>query len=90
MSEKDFDYGVVAYKHRFNMTRSLDDYKETTLNKCIRIGLELKYKTMACDKLVYELQILYKDENDKLQYLRLDFQDWTIAIKHIGDMICII
>lgn len=47
MNEKEFDYGIVVYKHRFNMTRSLDDYKEITLNKCIRIGLELKYKTMA-------------------------------------------
>ena len=65
MSEKEFDYGTVVYKHRFNMTRSLDDYKETILNKCIRIGLELKYKTMACDKLVYEMQIVYKDEKKK-------------------------
>ena len=84
----DFEYGIVVYKHRFNMTRSLDDYKETTINKCIRISLELKYKTMACDKLVYEAQIVYKDENDKLQCLCLDLHDWTIAIKHIGNMQC--
>ena len=47
MNEKEFEYGIIIYKHRFNMTRSLDDYKETTLNKCIGIGLGLKYKTMA-------------------------------------------
>lgn len=88
MREKEFDYGIVVYKHRFNMTRSLDDYKETTINKCIRIGLELKYKTMACDNLVYEMQIVYKDEDDKLQCLCLDLHDWTIAIKHIGNMQC--
>lgn len=88
VSKKEFDYGKVVYKHRFNMTRSLDDYKETTLNKCIRIGLELKYKTMACDKLIYEMQIVYKDENDKLQCLCLDLHDWIVAIKHIGNMQC--
>lgn len=88
MNEKEFEYGIVVYKHRFNLTRSLDDYKETTLNKCIRIGLELKYKTMACDKLVYEMQLVYKDEKDKLQCLCLDLHDWTINIKHIGNMQC--
>ena len=62
-----FDYGVVIYKHRFSINRSLDDYKKTTLNKCIRMGIEYKYKTVACDKLIAEMQILYKDENNKLQ-----------------------
>lgn len=88
VNEKEFDYGIVVYKHRFNLTRPLDDYKETTINKCIRIGLELKYKTMACDKLIYEMQIVYKDENNKLQCICLDLHDWTIAIKHIGNMQC--
>lgn len=81
MSEIDFDYGIVVYKHRFNLSRSLDDYEETTLNKCIRMGVELN-KTMAY------VQIVYKDENDKLQFLCLDLHDWTIAIKHIGNMRC--
>ena len=67
-----FEYGIVTFKHRFSINRSLDDYEETTLNKCIRIGLEYKYYTMACDKLIAELQILYKDENDKLQCLKAD------------------
>ena len=46
-----FDYGIIEFKHRFNMTRSLDDYKVTTLNKCIRMGIEYKYYTMARDNL---------------------------------------
>ena len=33
MNTIDFEYGIVVYKHRFNMTRSLDDYKETTINR---------------------------------------------------------
>jgi hypothetical protein len=88
VNEKTFDYGVVVYKHRFSINRSLDDYKETTIETCVRMGVELKYKTMACDKLVYEMQILYKDENNKVQCLCLDLHDWTIAIKHIGNMQC--
>ena len=62
-----FEYGIITYEHRFSINRSLDDYEEITLNRCIRIGLELKYKTMAKDKLVHELQIVYKDENNKLE-----------------------
>ena len=88
MSNVEFDYGIITYKHRFSIKRPLTDYEEITLNKCIRIGLELKYKTMACDKLVYELQIVYKDEYNKLQCLCLDLHDWTVTIKHTGNMMC--
>ena len=81
-----FEYGIVTFKHRFSIKRSLDDYEEITLNKCIRIGLEYKYYTMACDKLIAELQIVYKDENDKLQCLKKDLHEWTFEIKHKGNM----
>ena len=81
-----FDYGVVIYKHRFSINRSLDDYVETTLNKCICMGLVYKYKTMDCNKLIAEIQILYKDINNKSQCLCLDLQDWTCTIEHKGNM----
>ena len=86
MKDFKFDYGVIEYKHRFSINRSLDDYKLTCLNKCIRIGLQLCYKTMACDKLVYEMQIIYRDENNECQLLRLDLHDYTFKIKHVGNM----
>lgn len=85
--KSDFDYGVVIYEHRFSINRSLDDYVETTLNKCIRMGLVYKYKTMACDKLIAEMQIVYKDFNNKLQCLCLDLHDWTFKIVHKGNML---
>ena len=88
MNKKEFEYGIVVYKHRFNMSCSLDDYEETILNKCIRIGLELKYKTMACDKLVYEVQIVYKDENDKLECLCLNLHEWDIEVINNGNSQC--
>ncbi len=89
MEEKkfDFDYGVVTYKHRFSINRSLDDYVETTLNKCIRMGLVYIYKTMACDKFVAEMQIVYKDLDNKLQCLCLDLYNWTFKIEHKGNML---
>lgn len=89
MEEKeiDFDYGVVIYKHRFSINRSLDDYVATTLNKCIRMGLVYIYKTMAYDKLIAEMQIVYKDVNNKLQCLCLDLHDWTFEIEHKGNML---
>lgn len=85
--EEKFDYGVVTYEHRFSLDRSLADYVETTLNKCIRMGLVYNYKTMAYDKLIAEMQIVYKDVNDKLQCLCLDLQDWTFKIEHKGNML---
>lgn len=81
-----FDYGIVTYKHRFSIKRSLNDYKETTLNKCIRMGVQFKYYTMACDKLIPEMQIIYKDENNNLHCLCEDLHDFTFCIKHKGDM----
>ncbi len=84
--EFNFDYGVVIYKHRFSINRSLYDYKENILNKCICMGIVYKYKTMACDKLITEMQICYKDKNNELQCLCLDLHDWTFEIKHKGDM----
>lgn len=81
-----FNYGRVAYKHRFSINRSLDDYEETTLNRCISMGVQYKYKTMACDKLIAEMQIVYKDENGKLHCLCEDLHDFTFSILHKGDM----
>ena len=81
-----FEYGIVTFEHRFYLNSSSNDYKETTLNRCIRIGLVFKYYTMACDKLIPELQIVYKDENNKLQCLKKDLHEWTFKIVHKGDM----
>lgn len=80
------EYGIVSYKHRFSINRSLDDYEETTLDKCIRMSVEHKYKTVACDKLITEMQILHRDKNDEVRCLCLDLKDYTFEIKHKGDM----
>ena len=50
------------------------------------MGIEYKYKTMAKDKLVAELQITYKDDSGKLHCLCLDLHDYTFEIVHKGDM----
>lgn len=81
-----FDYGVVTYKHRFSIHRSLDDYKETTLNRCICMGIQYKYKTMSSDKPFAEMQIVYKDEGGQLHCLCKDLHDFTFSIQHKGDM----
>lgn len=81
-----FEYGVVIYKHRFSINRSLDSYKEIILNKCINMGIQYKYKTAGCDKLIAEMQIVYKDENNKSHCLCLDLHEYTFEIKHKGNM----
>ena len=87
-SQFEFDYGIITYKHRFNLTRALTDYKEFTLDKCIRTGINHYYKNMKKDKLITELQIVYKDENNNLNCLKLDLEEWTVSIIHVGDMQC--
>lgn len=88
VTDKDFtfEHGIVVYKHRFSINRSLDDYEETTLNKCLSMSIQHKYYTVACDKLIAEVQILYKDENNKLQCLCKDLKEYTFKIIHKGDM----
>lgn len=81
-----FEYGYIVYERRFTLDLPLDAYVETALNKCIRMGIEYKYKTVACDKLIAEMQILYRDEFDKVQCLCLDLHDYTFTILHKGDM----
>lgn len=83
---QEYDYGIVTYKYRFSINRSLNEYKETKLNKCIRIGIVYKYYTMAKDKLIAEIQIIYKDEQDKLQCLCKNLEEYTFIINHKGDM----
>ncbi len=80
-----FDYGIIVYKHRFSVNTSLDDYKSTVIYKVIRIGVELKYTTMEKSKLKYEMQIVYKDNNDNLECLKLDLEDYTVEILNTGD-----
>ena len=81
-----FEHGIVVYKHRFSIKRSLNDYEETTLYRCISMSIQHVYKTMACDKLITEMNILYKDDNNKVQCTKLDLHDWTFKVVHKGDM----
>ena len=82
----EYDYGIITYKPRFTVCNSSKDFKETTLNKCIRVSIEHKYKTMAKDKLITEIQIVYKDEEDNLHCLCEDLEKVIFNIKHKGDM----
>ena len=81
-----FEYGIVVFKHRFSIKRSLNDYEETVINRCIALEISFVYKTMACDKLVTEICLVYKDENDKLQSIKKDLHDYNFKVIHKGDM----
>lgn len=85
-SSRSFDYGIITYKHRFSINRSLDDYEETRLTKCLSMSIQYLYKTVACDKLIAEMQILYRDENNKSHCLCLDLHEYTFIVEHKGDM----
>lgn len=81
-----FDYGLITYKHRFTINRSLDDYEVHTLGNVISLSLWRGYKTMAKDKLITEFVIIYRDDEHKTQQLHLDQADWTVIVTYKGDM----
>lgn len=82
----DFDYGVIEYKHRFSLSRSMDDYAVTVLDKCICVGLVYKYYTMAHDKLIAEVQIVRRVGPKETECVKFDLLDFTFTVKHKGDM----
>lgn len=82
----DFDYGVIEFKHRFTLDRSLDDYAVTVLDKCIFVGLVYKYYTMACDKLIAEIQIIHRVSPTETRLTKFDLHDVTFKVIHKGDM----
>lgn len=81
-----FEYGIVVFKHRFSIKRSLNDYEETTLYRCISMSIRHLYKTMAHDKLITEMNVLYKDDDGIVKCTKLDLHDWTFKVIHKGDM----
>ncbi len=80
-----FDYGIIEYKHRFNMTRSLDDYETTVLEKCVSVSLSHK-SNINGTKSWFETHIIYKDTNNSPEILKLKIEDFIVKIKHMGDM----
>lgn len=79
-----FNYGIVVYKHRFSINRSPNDYEETTLDKCVMLGLE--WKSNGTESW-FETHIVYrKDDNNKPEIVKLKLEDFTVKIIHKGDM----
>lgn len=82
--ELHFDYGKVIVSHRLNINKPIN-HETKIINQGIRIGFEHKVKNFKGDTF-WQIQILHKDENDKLQCELLDLEDYQIEIKHKGDM----
>lgn len=81
-----FDYGVIEFKHRFSLSRNLGDYAVTVLDKCISVSLVYKYYTMACDKLIAEIQVIHRVSPTETNLTKFDLHDFTFKVKHKGDM----
>lgn len=82
----DFDYGIIEFKHRFSLSRSLDDYAVTRLEKCISVSLVYKYYTMAHDKLIAEVQIIHRISDTRTELVKFDLHDVSFKVIHKGDM----
>lgn len=85
IKEFKFNYGVVIYKHRFTINRSLDDYEEIKLDKCIMLELAWKSNINGTESW-FETHIVYKDENNKPQIVKLKIEEYVVKVIHKGDM----
>lgn len=78
-----FDYGIVEIRHRLNINKSIN-HEKIIIDKCIRMNLVQK-NNFKKPTVYWEIQICYKDKNNKDQcaIFRLDY--YTISILHKGD-----
>lgn len=81
---EEFDYGVIKISNRLNINKPIT-FKTLTLEKCIRFGLVKKCSVTG--KSYWEIQIIYKDENNDSQLAKYNLDDKEIRIRHQGDML---
>lgn len=79
-----FIYGRVIVGHRLHVNRPII-HDKLVLDRCIRMGIEHKVRNMAGDD-YYEVQIVYKDDNGKLQCGKYDLEYYDVTIEFQGDM----
>ena len=79
-----FIYGKVIVGHRLHVNRPII-HDKLVLDKCIRMGIQHKVRNMAGDD-YYEVQILYKDDNGKVQCGKYDLEYYDVTIEFQGDM----
>ena len=86
MEEKEFhfDYGKVIISHRLDINKPIN-HEAKIIDKGIRLGLVQKVKNCTSDTF-WQIQILYVDENNKVQCELLDLENYQISIKHKGNM----
>ncbi len=80
-----FDYGIITVNYRFNLERDLSEYKETIYDKVIQLTFSIKVNILN-GKERHLLEILYRDENNKLKYKNFDITEYTVKVKHKGNM----
>ncbi|WP_251612068.1 hypothetical protein [Pumilibacter muris] len=84
MLDKKFDYGKLKIGHRLNINKPIN-HEERIIQYGIRMGFVEKAKGFTGESF-WEVQIVYKDENYKLQCDCLKLDDYTIDILHKGNM----
>ncbi len=80
-----FDYGAINIRPRFYLDRKMKE-EFIQFKAVVATDLILKRNSAKGD-LIYEYQILYRDENNgfKTECAKFPLYDYTITIKHIGD-----
>lgn len=79
-----FEYAAIDVKPRFHISGMVQDIT-THFRAVIRTSVVLKINEN--NELIYEYQILYRDENNefKTECAKFSLYDYTITIKYTGD-----
>lgn len=80
-----FEYGAINVTPRFHYDRKIKE-ELIQFKAVVATSLVLK-RNSAKGGLIYEYQILYRNENNgfKTECAKFPLYDYTIIIKHIGD-----
>ena len=80
-----FEYGAINIVPRFHFDRKIKE-ELIQFKAVVTTSLVLK-RNSAKGGLIYEYQILYRNENNgfKTECAKFPLYDYTIIIKHIGD-----
>lgn len=80
----DFIYGQVQISHRLNINKPIN-HSYIILDRVTQLGLEHKFD-VAKNKPFFEIQILFRDDNFKMQLLKLSLDDYVVEVLSKGDM----
>ena len=78
----DFNYGTIVVFPRYNANKPFEETKDIIMN-CIRVGLDPKDSKES----PWEFHVVYRDKRNRIKRKCFDLTNYSLQIKHQGDMV---